>query len=88
MVDKPPYLAVHPSAGKPEPTLANAVVAHYARQGTPLSFRPTNRLDRCLLYTSTARPRNGPAAKGTGLLRKEKELPTQQPPFPFISHPM
>ena len=46
VVDKPPYLAVHPSAGKPEPTLANAVVAHYARQGTPLSFRPTNRLDR------------------------------------------
>lgn len=46
VVDKPPFLAVHPSAGKPEPTLANAVVAHYARQGTPLSFRPTNRLDR------------------------------------------
>lgn len=46
VVDKPPYLAVHPSAGKPEPTLANAVVAHYARQGMALSFRPTNRLDR------------------------------------------
>ncbi len=46
IVNKPPYLAVHPSAGKPEPTLANAVVGYFERQGTPLSFRPTNRLDR------------------------------------------
>lgn len=46
VIDKPPYLAVHPSAGKPEPTLANAVVGHFERQGTPLSFRPVNRLDR------------------------------------------
>lgn len=46
VINKPPYLAVHPSAGKPEPTLANAVVGYFERQGTPLSFRPTNRLDR------------------------------------------
>lgn len=46
IINKPPYLAVHPSAGKPEPTLANAVVGYYERKGTPLSFRPTNRLDR------------------------------------------
>ncbi len=46
VVNKPPYLAVHPSAGKPEPTLANAVVAHYAKAGAPRSFRPVNRLDR------------------------------------------
>ena len=46
VVDKPPYLAVHPSAGKPEPTLANGVVAYFERKGTPLSFRPVNRLDR------------------------------------------
>ncbi len=46
VVDKPPYLAVHPSAGKPEPTLANAVVGHYQREGLSISFRPTNRLDR------------------------------------------
>ena len=46
IVNKPPYLAVHPSAGKPEPTLANAVVAHYEQNGTPHSFRPVNRLDR------------------------------------------
>ncbi len=46
MIDKPPYLAVHPSAGKPEPTLANAVVGYFERKGTPLSFRPVNRLDR------------------------------------------
>ncbi len=46
IINKPPYLAVHPSAGKPEPTLANAVVGYFERRGTPLSFRPTNRLDR------------------------------------------
>ncbi len=46
VVNKPPYLAVHPSAGKPEPTLANVVVHHYEATGTPLSFRPVNRLDR------------------------------------------
>lgn len=46
VVNKPPYLAVHPSAGLPDPTLANAVVAHYQRQGEERSFRPANRLDR------------------------------------------
>lgn len=46
VVNKPPYLAVHPSAGKPDPTLANGVVAHFEAAGTPLSFRPLNRLDR------------------------------------------
>lgn len=46
VADKPPYLAVHPSAGRPEPTLANAAVAHYAAQGVTCSFRPVNRLDR------------------------------------------
>ncbi len=46
VVNKPPMLAVHPSAGKLEPTLANIVVHHYAQQGLPLSFRPVNRLDR------------------------------------------
>lgn len=46
VVDKPPFLAVHPSAGKPEPTLANAVVGYFERAGTPLSFRPISRLDR------------------------------------------
>lgn len=46
VVDKPPYLAVHPSAFKPEPTLANAVVGYYAKHGQSHSFRPTNRLDR------------------------------------------
>lgn len=46
VVNKPPYLAVHPSAGLPDPTLANAVVAYYRRQGEDRSFRPANRLDR------------------------------------------
>ncbi|MBE6762942.1 MAG: RluA family pseudouridine synthase [Ruminococcaceae bacterium] len=46
VINKPPFLAVHPSAGKPDPTLANAVVSYFKKAGTPLSFRPLNRLDR------------------------------------------
>ncbi len=46
VVDKPPYLVVHPSAFKSEPTLANAVVGYYAKHGQSHAFRPTNRLDR------------------------------------------
>ena len=46
VVNKPPFLAVHPSAGKPDPTLANVVVGYYEKQGKALSFRPLGRLDR------------------------------------------
>ncbi len=46
VIDKPPFLAVHPSAGKPDPTLANGVVAYFAEKGEPMSFRPLSRLDR------------------------------------------
>lgn len=46
VVDKPPYLAVHPSAGREGPTLAAAVTAYFAALGEPLAFRPVNRLDR------------------------------------------
>ncbi|MCL2487396.1 MAG: RluA family pseudouridine synthase [Oscillospiraceae bacterium] len=46
VVNKPPLLAVHPSAFKAGPTLANIVVHHFAQSGQPLSFRPLNRLDR------------------------------------------
>ena len=46
VVDKPAYLAVHPSAGLPDPTLANMVAAHFLKQGSTVSFRPVNRLDR------------------------------------------
>lgn len=46
VINKPPYLAVHPSAGLPDPTLANGVVAYYHRKGEEHSFRPVNRLDR------------------------------------------
>ena len=46
VVDKPAGIAVHPSAGRGEPTLADAVVYHYKKQGDAISFRPINRLDR------------------------------------------
>ena len=81
VVDKPPYLAVHPSAGKPEPTLAAAVVAHYQRGGQSLSFRPLNRLDRntsgLLLAAKNAHaafvlsPQNPHVREGTRRVEKE-----------------
>lgn len=46
LLNKPPRIAVHPSAGRTEPTVANAVVAHYQKAGSPAAFRPLNRLDR------------------------------------------
>lgn len=46
VVNKPPYLAVHPSAGKTEPTLAAAVVGYYRHKGESHAFRPLGRLDR------------------------------------------
>lgn len=46
VIDKPPFIAVHPSAGRPEPTVANGVVAYLQQIGTPASFHPINRLDR------------------------------------------
>lgn len=46
LINKPAGLAVHPSAGLPGPTLANAVVAYYQNNGQNLSFRPLNRLDK------------------------------------------
>ena len=46
VIDKPPYLAVHPSAGVEQPTLAAAVMAYYASRSETHTFRPLNRLDR------------------------------------------
>ena len=71
VIDKPPYLAVHPSAGKPEPTLANAVVAYYEREGEPRSFRPVNRLDRNTSGLLLAAKNPHIAYALTGAVRKE-----------------
>ena len=46
VVDKLAGIAVHPSAGRGEPTLADAVVYHYKNRATPSASRPINRLDR------------------------------------------
>lgn len=46
LLNKPPYLAVHPSKGLGSGTLANAVIYYWQTQGKSLLFRPINRLDR------------------------------------------
>lgn len=46
VVDKPPGMPTHPSAGHDGDTLANALTWHFARRGEPFVFRPISRLDR------------------------------------------
>lgn len=46
VVDKPPGMPTHPSAGHDGDTLANALTWHFARRGEPFVFRPVSRLDR------------------------------------------
>ncbi len=46
VLDKPPFMPVHPSQGHRDDTLANAVNYYYAQQGTSIIYRCINRLDR------------------------------------------
>lgn len=46
VVDKPAGLLVHPTSGKNETTLANAVLHYYQSTGQSFSFHPVHRLDR------------------------------------------
>ena len=46
VVDKPPYMPTHPSAGHDGDTLANGLTYLYAKRGEPFVFRPVSRLDR------------------------------------------
>lgn len=46
IVDKPPHMPTHPSAGHDGDTLANALTWYFARRGEPFVFRPVSRLDR------------------------------------------
>lgn len=46
ILNKPARLAVHPTAGHVDDTLANFVAAYALAQGNPFVFRPINRLDR------------------------------------------
>ena len=46
VVDKPPGMPTHPSAGHDGDTLANALTWYFARRGEPFVFRPVSRLDR------------------------------------------
>ncbi len=46
IIDKPAGIAVHPSAGAEQPTIAEAAVAYFKSQGNTCKFRPVSRLDR------------------------------------------
>ena len=46
IVDKPPDMPTHPSAGHDGDTLANALTWQFAERGEPFVFRPISRLDR------------------------------------------
>ena len=46
IVDKPPYMPVHPSKGHPEDSLANIVASFYSQNGKTFAFRCVTRLDK------------------------------------------
>ncbi len=46
IADKPAGMAVHPSQGNRDSSLANALAARYAMQGQPFVFRAIGRLDK------------------------------------------
>lgn len=46
IVDKPPNMPTHPSAGHNGDTLANGLTWLFAQRGEPFVFRPVSRLDR------------------------------------------
>lgn len=46
VIDKPPYMPTHPSAGHNGDTLANGLTWLFAQRGEPFVFRPVSRLDR------------------------------------------
>ena len=46
VVNKPPYLPVHPSRNHYTDTLANILLAYFNRKGEVFNFRAVNRLDR------------------------------------------
>lgn len=45
ILDKPPFMPVHPSKGHPYDSLANHVAGYYDRKGESFTFRCVNRLD-------------------------------------------
>lgn len=58
VLDKPPFLLVHPTGATKSGTLANRLAAHFAAQGRLLSIRPLHRLDRdtsgCVAFAKSA----------------------------------
>jgi len=46
VLNKPPFMPVHPSRGHKNQTLANACAAHFSKSGHYDAFRAVNRLDR------------------------------------------
>ena len=46
IINKPPNMAVHPSTGNHGNTLADAVLAYYAKIGIHTAYRPVNHLDK------------------------------------------
>ncbi len=71
VLDKPPFMTVHPVKQYRTDTLANAFACTLARQGRSAAFRPINRLDRNTSGLVLAALDPFAAAKLTGKVEKE-----------------
>lgn len=69
--NKPPHMAVHPSPGNGEDTLANAAGAYAQQKGERWAFRPINRLDKDTSGLVLAAKDGFTAAKLAHRVRKE-----------------
>lgn len=57
IINKPPFMLVHPTGQTPTGTISNLVAAHYEKRGVVYRVRPLHRLDRdtsgCILFAKT-----------------------------------
>ena len=80
VVNKPSDMPTHPSAGHTENTMANAVMAHYQKNGETHIFRAINRLDKdtsgimCIAKNSYANAKLCKQIKDGTLKRKYRAI--------------
>lgn len=82
VLNKPPYMPIHPSAGHECDTLANAAAAYYASKGEHCVFRPINRLDRNTSGLAVTARHAHAAARLSGRVEKIYLAVTQGIPAP------
>lgn len=96
LVQKPPYVVVHPTMGTTEPTLLNALLFYFRTHGIQSKVRFVNRLDRDtsgILIVAKNQYAHARLSKECGLWDMEKEYETivkghLEPEWGTLSYPI